>query len=71
MAALDLEGSVLKFNNKPIGIIYKDADGYYVFEPDCNCGFYDEYGLRLIANYLEELNKPLNESLKEYFKNDN
>jgi hypothetical protein len=47
-------------NNKFIGEIIKDVDGFYVYFPDKNNnGFFNENLLDLISNKLKELNKPI------------
>lgn len=52
------------FNQKYIGDFVLDVDGYYYFHIDNNKGSWTEYSLRVVADALEELNKPYN----DYFK---
>lgn len=49
--------------------IVRDVDGYYYFWPTKNEGHYSSQHLREIANHLDELNKPYEESIDEYFRN--
>ena len=50
-----------------MGEIYMEVDGYYVFEPALNGGFWDGWVLAEIAETLEEMNAPYEKHLEEYF----
>ena len=53
-----------------LGAFELDMDGFYYF--CCNSsksGCWGSNELRLIADKLDEVNKPYNDSLNEYFKN--
>lgn len=52
-----LTDGILFFNNTYIGKCYREVDGYYIYEP-ATIGQFNEYSLRLIADFLEQLNKP-------------
>jgi|688.fasta_scaffold303372_4 hypothetical protein len=56
------------FNNRYLGYIYVEVDGFWVFNPYGD-GYWSEFTLRMIADKLEELNKSHNEKIEEYFKN--
>ena len=54
-------------NDKLVGRCYMEVDGYYVFVPLTEGGFWDEFSLRFIADFLEEKNKEWNKRLEKYF----
>jgi hypothetical protein len=56
------------FNKQHLGYFYLEADGFYVFIPKGNIGYWTEFSLRMIADKLEELNKKYNEEIELYFK---
>jgi hypothetical protein len=64
--------NVLTSSNKLIGTFELDIDGYYYYceRKDLN-GFWDSHILRLIADKLDEVNKPWDESVKEDICNQN
>lgn len=62
------DGRLLYRSGTDLGSCYQEVDGYYVWVPEGN-GAWDTYSLRLIANFLEEINKEWDEEIKEYFKN--
>jgi hypothetical protein len=46
-----------------------DVDGYYYFTYDTTQnGLWTSYSLRMVADLLDEINKPHEENIKEYFK---
>jgi hypothetical protein len=59
------------FGERLIGYFIMDVDGYYYFDyvttPN---GLWTSYSLRMIADLLEEMNKPHDDKIKEYFKNE-
>lgn len=59
------ESGKLWFYTSFIGHCYQEVDGFYVYKPNEISGQYNEYSLRLIADFLEELNKPLNDKLNQ------
>lgn len=58
------EDNCLYCNNKLLGYTQMLEDGYYTFKPRNNIGYFNEYSLRLIANFLEELNKDWDTQVK-------
>lgn len=60
---------ILYFGTKPIGRIVQECDGYYYYE-DKDSGLYNSYGLRLIADYIDNLNKSLDDKINQYFNNE-
>jgi len=57
-------------NNVHVGNMYKEVDGYYVYEyNNSRSGFWEAHALRMIADKLDEMNKDWDEGIKEYFKN--
>ena len=56
-------------NNKLLGKVVMDADGYYYYWPESNLtASWSSYNLREIANILDKLNSDYEKKIKEYFK---
>ena len=50
--------------------IIQDIDGYFYFNLNGNMrGYFNSNQLRIIADRLDELNKPMEEKINNYFKN--
>jgi len=65
----DVTYRLLTSNGKYIGFFELDVDGYYYFwNEDYNTGSWSSNSLRIIADKLDEINKPYDDSVKEYFK---
>lgn len=45
-------------NGTPVGELYQEVDGYYVFHPIHRQGYWDEMSLRQIVDKMQELNAP-------------
>ena len=56
------------FNGQHLGYFYLEIDGFYVFIPIGDIGYWNEFSLRMIADKLEELNKSYNDKIELYFK---
>ena len=56
-------------NGKVIGDVYREVDGYYVFWPT-GTGFWESHMLREIADLLDAANKPWDDELTEFFRNE-
>jgi hypothetical protein len=57
------------FGEKLIGYFIMDVDGYYYFDyVTVQNGLWTSYSLRMVADLLEEMNKPYDDKVKEYFK---
>ena len=56
------------FNQSRIGEFVVQDDGYYRYVMKNNLGFWSSYGLRLIADKLDELNKTWDEQIKKDIK---
>ena len=57
------------FGERIIGNFIMDVDGYYYFTYDTTQnGLWTSYSLRMVADLLDEINKPHEENIKEYFK---
>jgi hypothetical protein len=54
---------------KELGDIVMSDDGYYNFIPICSRGLYNTYSLKLIADKLDEINKPWDDQINSYFDN--
>jgi hypothetical protein len=61
--------SVQTITGKEIGSFQLDSNGFYYFweKSDLN-GCWSAYTLREIADKLDEVNKPFDDSVKEYFE---
>ena len=59
------------FGDRLLGYFIMDIDGFYYFDfvtvPN---GLWTSYSLRMVANLLEEMNKPHEDKIKEYFKDE-
>lgn len=56
-------------NNKHLGTFESDESGFYSYWQDKGLnGAWDAYQLRVIADKLDEVNKPLEKELKLYFE---
>jgi len=58
----------LFYRTQHIGYIYKEIDGFYVFQAKTNTGYWNEYSLRRIADKLESMNEPWNKYIEENLK---
>jgi hypothetical protein len=61
---------VVESNNKIIGHFILDVDGYYYFAPNGlnEGGVWSDYILLEIGTKLKAINKPWNNQINEYFK---
>ena len=78
MNSLTLEPAInevnhrVMFNNRIIGYFIMDLDGYYYFDYDTDTnGLWTSHSLRMVADLLEEINKPHDDKINEYFKQQN
>lgn len=53
------------FNQKYLGIVAVQDDGYYGFLSNEPSGYWSSYALRLIADKLDEMNKEWDEQVKK------
>lgn len=59
-------------NGKEIGSFQLDVNGYYYFYTDEETsGGWESYSLREIADELDRINKPYEDSIEEYFRKEN
>jgi len=58
----------LFYRKQHIGYVYKEIDGFYVFQAKTNTGYWNEYSLRQIADKLETMNEPWNKYIEENLK---
>lgn len=57
-------------SNERIGDLLMDVDGFFYLNLAPNCeGYWSKNSLRRIADILEKLNKPINDSINKYFNN--
>ena len=60
----------LVVNNKSIGELIRDIDGYFYFWPNPTLkGSWNSNALKLIASKLDEVNSDMDKSINEYFLN--
>lgn len=68
---LRLDDKRLMMNNVYVGDVYKEVDGYYVFEPARNTKFFSgswkSHNLREIADFLDNLNAEWDAEVQEFF----
>ena len=57
-------GRLIYGDKVDIGSVYREVDGYMVYVPNDNSGFFNEYTLRMIADFLEEQNKEWDDKIK-------
>ena len=58
--------NVLTLNDHLVGELIMDVDGYYYFWPS-NDGCWPSHIMRSVANKLDEINKPWNDQINDYF----
>ena len=51
-----------------IGEVYKEIDGRYVYQPECNGGFFEDNTLIGIGTFIQKLNEPFDKEIEEYFR---
>jgi len=57
------------FGNRLLGHFIMDVDGFYYFDyVTAPNGLWTSYSLRMVADLLEEMNKPYENNVKEYFE---
>lgn len=67
---LSIEADGLYFGKVRIGDVYQEVDGYYVYvAPLDSRGAFTSYDLKIIAEFLDELNEPWDKEVREYFEN--
>lgn len=59
----------VRFNEKTLGHFIMQEDGYYIFCTQNSPEGWSSYALKLVADKLDEVNKPYDDSVKEYFEN--
>lgn len=58
-------------NGVKLGQLLMEVDGFYVFYPDLNGGFWQEHVLKQLADKLKSLNEKWNAEINEYFNREN
>lgn len=68
LSIIRLEGNDLFYENGvKLGQILAKEDGFYDFWPELNGGYWEAHVLRAIADKLDEMNKPWQEEIDNYF----
>ena len=66
---IDKTNHKVLFGDRLLGYFIMDIDGYYYFDyVTAPNGLWTSYSLRMVADLLEEINKPHEDKIKEYFK---
>lgn len=66
---LNIEADGLYFGKVNIGDVYQEVDGYFVFVPGGRGGAWSAHELKMVAEFLDELNEPWDTEVREYFEN--
>lgn len=66
MELVEKSGKLYTERGSELGDVYREVDGYLVFVPKAVSGFYNEYSLRLIADFLENANKEHDTRVKKF-----
>jgi hypothetical protein len=66
------EGSyeVTNINKIHLGEFYREIDGFFVFIPGSEYGFYSEQYLQALLFELQQLNAPWKENIRKHFENE-
>lgn len=65
---IKVDGSKVYFSNGCfLGEVLAGDDGFNCFWPELNGGFWEAYVLRAIADYIDELNAPIQKDIDDYF----
>lgn len=56
-------------NGARLGEILREVDGYFYFFPEPMGGFWQSHGMREIADKMDEMNKPWDQEIDLYFRN--
>jgi hypothetical protein len=65
MTPLEAYTERVRKSARPSFVVFED--GFHYFWPDANCGAYAADSLRVIADYIDELNKPIEDHIAAYF----
>lgn len=64
------DGSLYYGNGVYIGKVYVEVDGYWVWvAPNPSTGCWSSGELKMIAEFLDELNEPWDKEVREFFEN--
>lgn len=58
--------NVVFYNGVDCGNLIRDVDGYFMYFPKNNGGGLESWSMKLIAEKLDELNKPWDEYVRTY-----
>ena len=58
---------ISKIRNKCVNDIITNDDGYKIFFPTDTMGYLTSFDLRIIADYIDELNKDWDTEVQSYF----
>lgn len=67
--SLHIETDGLYYGNVLIGDAYREVDGYYVFVPGGRGAAWSSSELKMVAEFLDEINEPWDKQIQEYFEN--
>lgn len=63
--------NVLTPNDHLVGELIMDVDGYFYFWPNRSDGLWSSHIMRSIANKLDDINKPWNDEINDFFSKEN
>jgi len=61
---------VTNINKIHLGEFYREIDGFFVFIPGSEYGFYSEQYLQALLFELQQLNAPCKEKIRNFFENE-
>lgn len=59
--------NIVTGNQKLVGELIMDVDGYFYFWPEDNNGAWSSYLLRQLADKIDEINKPWNQKTEGFW----
>jgi len=63
--------NVLTPNDHLVGELIMDVDGYFYFWQNHSDGCWSSHIMRSIANKLDDINKPWNDEINDFFSKEN
>ena len=63
--------NVLTPNDHLVGELIMDVDGYFYFWQNRSDGCWSSHIMRSIANKLDDINKPWNDEINDFFSKEN
>ena len=69
---IDVDSYIVKVkdSHKEIGYVYKEVDGYYVYQSKTNPGFFTSQFMKEMSTQLEHMNKEWNDKVQSMDEED-